>query len=138
MTTTKLSRLALSLVVTLLLLGFSPVLSADTILEISQPSWDFSFNDASGWQSFTVTESSKLTTFGFLLNGVYGAGTKPGTLKLWAGEGTTNFIMEVAANDVLAGSGPYDGVEFFQGDFGGVGLNSGQYTVSFQWTHDWL
>ncbi|MEI8314888.1 MAG: PEP-CTERM sorting domain-containing protein [Verrucomicrobiota bacterium] len=137
MNTTKITRLSLALVA-MLLLALAPKLHAVPVLTISQPLWDTAFYDPSGWQSFTVSQSSILTTFGFRINGAPDVGSEPGTMDLYAGVGTGTSLASVVANIVEAGPGPYEGILFFQGNFGGMNLNAGQYTVSYHGTPHWL
>jgi hypothetical protein len=102
--------------------------SAQNILNLSQPNWDTGIVAISwGWQSFTVPETSILTTFAFQCNG---GASSTATVDLLTGEGTGGTLLVSTTGNVnMANDGPYQGVNFFVADFNNVQLSAGQYTV---------
>jgi hypothetical protein len=106
--------------------------SAQSILNLSQPDWDTGLVATSwGWQSFTVPETSILTTFAFQCNGDE---SPTATVDLLTGEGTGGTLLASTTGSVsTANDGSYQGVNFFVADFNNVQLSAGQYTV---YVHD--
>lgn len=116
------------------LLAFASGLRADLpTLNISQPLFDVGNPSESwGWQSFTVTEDSTITTFAFEWNGSAGNLNATATVDLLTGEGTGGTLLKsVTGSVVYDTSGPYEGYNFFTADFGGVDLTPGQYTAYY-------
>ncbi|MEI8063138.1 MAG: PEP-CTERM sorting domain-containing protein [Verrucomicrobiota bacterium] len=135
MNTTKLSRLFLALVATLML-ALVPRLNADPVLTILQPLYITGLDDTYGWQSFTVpgAVSQLLTTFAVRSNsGAWTNGSQPGIMKLFSGQGTGGDLLDTVSFNIFQDNAPYGGF-FYQGDFGGRSLTPGQYTVAFSGT----
>ena len=141
MNQTKSSRLSLPLVFTTALLGLTPLLRADSILNISQPSFDTglpTFTGEYAWQSFTTpNQPTVLTTFAFSWNGSSDlSATAP--VELLVGEGTGGTVKATVTGSylyddpILYPNDPYAGSYFFVANFGGVSLSPNQqYTVYF-------
>ena len=137
MNTTKLIRLSLSLTFVVGISNFTPLLRADSILNLSQPLFDNGFSDIWGWQTITVPTVSTLTTFAFEWNGSSGDLGATATVDLLRGDGLGGTLLGsvtgsvVLDDQVLYPSDPYAGYRFFVANFGGVSLSPGQYTVSY-------
>ena len=110
----------------------STTVFAQNILNLSQPNWNTGLAATSwDWQSFTVSETSILTTFAFQCNGNV---TPTGTVDLLTGEGTSGTLLASTIGSVsTANSGPYQDVNFFAAYFNNVELSAGQYTI---YVHD--
>ncbi len=115
------------------MLLFSAGAWAQTPLNISQYQWDRAFGSTEIWQSFTVSQTSTMSTFGFMWNGGAGDTNSAALFRLLKGTGTAGTAIasaystfkEIHDNPIPA----VNDLIWISADFGSQVLAPGQYSV---------